>query len=98
MRRLALVAAFALSSPASARDFAPRDDLEIVALDLATGAVKWVHKGVRLGHAHFELYPKLLAVYPHYDLQDRSKPVLLDPATGAVVSDTRDPKQLIAAS
>jgi outer membrane protein assembly factor BamB len=98
MRRLALLAALALSGPASARDFAPRDDLEIVALDLATGAVKWVHKGAPLGHAHFELYPRLLAVYPHYDLQDRSRPMLLDPATGAAASDTRDPKRLIAAS
>ena len=60
MRRLALLTAFALSNPASAKDFAPRDDLEIVALDLATGAVKWVHKGAPLGNAHFELYPKLL--------------------------------------
>jgi outer membrane protein assembly factor BamB len=98
MRRLALLAALALSSPASATDFAPRDDLEIVALDLATGAVRWVHKGAPLGNAHFELYPKLLAVYPNYDRQDFSKPMLLDPATGAVVSDTRDPKQRIAAS
>lgn len=98
MRRLALVAALALSNHASAKSFAPRDDLEIVALDLETGAVKWVHRGAPLGNAHFELYPKLLAVYPHYDLQDRSKPMLLDPATGAVVRDTRDPKQLRAAS
>ena len=103
MRCLALLAALGLSSPASAKDFAPRDDLELVALDLATGAVKWVHKGAPLGHAHFELYPKLLAVYPHYDLQDRSKPMLLDPATGApatgaVARDPRDPKRLIAAS
>lgn len=98
MRRLALLAALGLSIPASAKSFVPRDDLEIVALDLATGAVKWVHKPAPLGHAHFELYPRLLAVYPHYDQQDRSKPLLLDPATGAALSDTRDPKRLIAAS
>jgi len=88
-----------VAAPALARDFVPRDDLEIIALDIKTGALKWTHKGTPLGNAHFELYPGLLAVYPHYDTDDTSNPMLLDPKAGVVLkTDTRDPKQRVKAS
>ncbi len=99
MRHAALaIAIVATALPVAAKEWAPRTDLEIVALDLQTGAVKWTHKGTPLGNAHFELYPGLLAVYPHYDPTDRSSPMLLDPATGADVADTRAAKSPIAVS
>lgn len=96
--RLALAFLLVTAVPAAARDFAPRDDLEIIALDVKSGALRWTHQGTPLGNAHFELYPGLLAVYPHYDTTDVSNPMLLDPKTGAVVKDTRDPKQRVKAS
>jgi outer membrane protein assembly factor BamB len=94
---LAVVCSFFVSS-AHAKDWAPRTDVEIVALDLATGALKWAYKGTPLGNAHFELYPNLVVAYPHYDNQDKSSPIFLDPKTGAVSKDTRDPKTLIKPS
>lgn len=96
--RLALAFLLATVAPATARDFAPRDDLEIIALDVKSGALRWSHKGPPLGNAHFEIYPGVLAAYPHYDTTDLSNPMLLDPKTGAVVKDTRDPKQRVKAS
>jgi outer membrane protein assembly factor BamB len=95
---IVLVAVFAVVAPAVARDFAPRNDIEIIALDVKTGALKWTHKGTPLGNAHFEIYPGLVAVYPHYDNTDKTKPMLLDPKSGAVVKDTRDPAKRIKAS
>ena len=96
--RLAIALSIALVVPAAAKSFAPRTDLEIVALDAKTGDVKWTHKGAPLGNAHYELYPNVLAVYPHYDLTKKSSPMFLDPMTGAAVKDTRDVKKLRAAS
>jgi len=95
---IAMLVSFAVVVPVAAKSWAPRTDLEIIALDAKTGALKWTHKGAALGNAHFEVYPGLLAVYPHYDKTDKSNPMLLDPKTGAVVKDTRDPKQLVKAS
>ena len=97
--RLAVAAlSIALVIPAAAKSWSPRTDLEIVALDAKTGDVKWTHKGAPLGNAHFELYANLLAVYPHYDLEKKSSAMFLDPATGAVIKDTRDAKKLRAVS
>ncbi len=97
MRALALTLLLA-SSIAHASDWAPRTDIEIVALDLATGAVQWSYKGTKSGNAHFELYPGLLVAYPHYDNTDKTSPIFLDPKTGAVTKDRRDPKKLIKPS
>lgn len=94
MRTLLVATAVVFAVPAGAKSWAPRTDVEIVALDAKTGAVKWTHRGDPLGNAHFELYPDVLAVYPHYDLADKSSPMFLDPKTGVVVKDTRDPAQL----
>ena len=46
MRQLlvAIAAVLAFAAPVFARDWAPRNDLEIVALELRTGALKWTHK------------------------------------------------------
>jgi outer membrane protein assembly factor BamB len=90
MRALALSLLFA-SSIAHATDYAPREDIQIVALDLATGAVKWTFDA-KVGNAHFELFPKLLVAYPHYDNQDKTNPIFLDPKTGAIVKGARVPK------
>jgi outer membrane protein assembly factor BamB len=99
MRALAIVVLLASSMgrDALANDWAPRTDVEIVALDLGTGALKWSYKA-GTGNAHFELYPKLLVAYPHYDTFDKTNPIFLDPKTGAVIADARDPKALIKAS
>lgn len=94
----AAAAALALSHPAAAKSWAPRTDLEIVALDLKTGALRWTHKPASIGNAHYELYPNLLVAYPHYDPDDRSSPIFLDPATGKPAKDTRAPAALRARS
>ena len=95
MRQTALIVLAALAAPVAAKEFAPRSDLEIVALDAATGAVKWKHAAA-LSNAHFELYAGVLAVYPHYDRADKSNPIFLDPATGAETKTA--PTKLVAAS
>jgi outer membrane protein assembly factor BamB len=95
---LAVLVSSTVASFAHASDWAPRTDVEIVAVDLATGAVKWAYKGTPLGNAHFELYPSLLVAYPNYDNTDKTHPIFLDPKTGAVSKDTRDPKALIKPS
>jgi outer membrane protein assembly factor BamB len=87
MRAFAIGCALLVASPATATDFAPRNDLQIVALDLATGALQWTHDA-KVGHAHFELYPNLVVAYPHYDQLDRTKPIFLSPA-GKPIADTR---------
>lgn len=98
--RPAIVAAAALmiAHPAAARQWAPRTDVEIVALDVRTGAVRWAHRGGPMSNAHYELYPNLLVAYPHYDPDDRSNPIFLDPATGKPAKDTRAPAALRARS
>jgi outer membrane protein assembly factor BamB len=96
--RTLLLAAVLFAVPADAKEWLPRTDLEVVALDAKTGALKWSHQGTPLANAHFELYADVLAVYPHYDLTDKSNPIFLDPKTGAAAPDTRDPAKLRARS
>lgn len=95
---VAVAAVLAVATPVFARQWAPRTDQEIVALDLQTGALKWTHKSTPIGEAHFELYSNLLAVYPNSDQADKSHPLLLDPKTGQVVPDTRHAKKLLKAA
>jgi hypothetical protein len=91
-------AILAIAGLAAAKDWAPRTDIEIAALDVRTGALKWTYRASSLGNAHYELYPKLLVAYPHYDPDDRSTPIFLDPATGKPAKDTRAPAALRARS
>jgi outer membrane protein assembly factor BamB len=93
----ALLPLLLLAGTSYAKDFAPRADLEIVALDDATGALRWAHTGTALGNAHFELYPKLLVAYPHYDQHDHSSPIFLDPATGKTTPDSRAQTSVLVA-
>ena len=74
---------------AQAKEWEPRTDLQVVALDASPGALRWAHAGPGLSNAHLELYPKLLVAYPHYDQKDKSSPIFLDPATGKATVDSR---------
>jgi outer membrane protein assembly factor BamB len=86
-----------LAGSSHAKEYAPRTDLEIVALDDANGAVRWAHTEGLVSNAHFELYPKLLVAYPHYDQRDHSNPIFLDPATGKTTADSRTSTSVLVA-
>jgi outer membrane protein assembly factor BamB len=94
MRALALsllLVSTTASSIAHARTWAPRSDVEIIAVDLATGALKWSY-AAKTGNAHFEMFANVLVAYPHYDNQDKTNPIFLDPKTGAILKGARVPK------
>jgi outer membrane protein assembly factor BamB len=84
MRNLVIATLVALAAAADARSWAPREDIEIIALDAKTGALLWTHDGGKLANAHYELYTDALVAYPHYDPTDKTAPIELDPKTGAV--------------
>jgi outer membrane protein assembly factor BamB len=96
---LVVALAGALAVPVAARTWSGRSDIEIIAVDIKTGAVKWAYTSTKVDNAHFDLYPNVLAVYPHYDTSDRSNPIFLDPKTGAVLdTDKRDAAKHIKSS
>jgi outer membrane protein assembly factor BamB len=78
----AIILACALTAPAEARTFSPKTDNRVVALDLATGALRWRFDPPGLSDAHFEVHAGGLVVFPQYAQSDRRKPAFLDPATG----------------
>ncbi len=95
---IAAIIVIAVGASASAEDFLPRHDLEVIAVDARTGAVRWTRDVGRLSNAHFELYPGVLVVYPHYDLRDKSSAKFLDAATGQLVRARRAGAKRIKAS
>jgi len=79
--------------------FLPKDDNEIIALDVATGRLLWAYRPRRLGSAHFELYKKGLVAYRSRSWTDRRKPIFLNPDNGRRIPRfRRKEKDLLARS
>lgn len=79
---LSVTTAMAPAGLSEATSFAPKEDNEIVALDLRSGNPLWSYKPPTLSFAHFEIYPQGLIAYPNYSGDDQANPIFLNPQTG----------------
>lgn len=66
--------------------FLPKLNNRIVALNLFTGEIEWIHKSEELSDAYFEVYEQGITVYSNYRYPyNKNNPIFLDHNTGKIL-------------